>query len=308
MRTGEAPVNDDIALIQSINELKKERNAIVLAHFYQALPIHEVADIVGDSLELSRQAAETDASVIVFAGVHFMAEMAKVLNQDRLVLLPSLQATCEMVDMVTVEDVRHLRAQHPGVPVVAYVNTSAAVKAESDICCTSRNAVDIVTSLDTDRVIFVPDQNMAQYVSSETGKLVEFPTGYCYVHKEMTMEVLRAKQKRYPHALVLAHPECEKAVLDVADVVASTGGMRSFAMTSEAKEFLVATEDGFVDALRRDFPEKRFYSTASVCRGMKAITLEKIKNSLEENVHPIDVDREIAKRAKVTIDRMLQIG
>jgi len=294
-------------LIQRIGELKRERNAVILAHYYQEHVNYEVADYIGDSLELSRRAAETKADVIVFAGVYFMAETAKILNYDRTVLLPNIAAICEMVGMVSPEHVRQLKEQHPGSSVVAYVNTSAAVKAEADICCTSSNAVKVVSSLNSDTIIFVPDQNLARYVRSQTSKRIEIPAGYCYVHKDITLDIIKAKKAEYPNARVLAHPECDLAVLEQADYVASTSGMFSCVESSDAKEFIVATEEGLVHELRKRFPHKVFYAAGGVCRGMKATSLEDIKNSLEKLVHEVMVPEDIAKKARISIDRMLSV-
>jgi quinolinate synthase len=267
--------------IQEILRLKEKRHALIMAHYYQSVEIHEVADYVGDSLELARISATTGHPVIVMAGVHFMAEIAKILNPEKTVLLPNLDATCEMADMISVEDVRGLKEKHPGIPVVAYVNSSAAVKAESDVCCTSRNALDIVASLNTDEVIFVPDKNIGSYVRLKTCKDIQMTKGYCYVHKQITAQVIDIKKNRHPTAVVLVHPECEPEVLEKA-------------------------EEGFVNELRKQFPEKIFYSLRQICRGMKTITLADIKQSLEKNIFEIIVPEEIARRAKQSLDRMLR--
>jgi quinolinate synthase len=292
--------------IQEILRLKEKRHALIMAHYYQSVEIHEVADYVGDSLELARLSATTGHPVIVMAGVHFMAEIAKILNPEKTVLLPNLDATCEMADMISVEDVRGLKEKHPGIPVVAYVNSSAAVKAESDVCCTSRNALDIVASLNTDEVIFVPDKNIGSYVRLKTCKDIQMTKGYCYVHKQITAQVIDIKKNRHPTAVVLVHPECEPEVLEKADVVASTGGMLQYVAESDKNEFIVGTEEGFVNELRKQFPEKIFYSLRQICRGMKTITLADIKQSLEKNIFEIIVPEEIARRAKQSLDRMLR--
>ena len=299
---------DTDLLINSIISLKREKNAVILAHYYQPHINYKIADIVGDSLELSRKAININADRIIFAGVHFMAEMAKVLNYDKKVLLPNLNAKCEMAEMVSPNDVRELRNKYPSIPVVAYVNTSAAVKAEADICCTSRNAIDIVSSLKSDKIIFIPDENMAKFVRLKTGKLLKFPKGYCYVHKEITPEIIKLKKSLYPNAVVLAHPECKLDVLNLADYITSTSGMIEYINESNEIEFIIATEDGLIDELKEKYPNKKFYSTANVCRGMKEITLNDIKKCLENDIYEINVDEEIALKAKDTITKMLDIS
>jgi quinolinate synthase len=294
------------ALVEEIRELKRENNAVVLAHYYQPKENHLVADYLGDSLELSRRAVSAEAESIVFAGVHFMAEIAKVLNPERTVLLPRLDATCGMVDMIAPEHVIALRKQFPGIPVVAYVNTTAAVKAEADICCTSRNAVEVVRSLDTDQIIFVPDMNVARYVRSQTGITVEFPIGFCTVHKNITVEVVEARKRLHPEALVLAHPECEPDVLAIADVVASTGGMLDFVKNSPAQEFIIATEENFIHALRQASPERKFYSTNQACCGMMSTRLIDIRDALANKQHEITIPPSIAVgAAKASTDACL---
>ncbi|MCK5601105.1 quinolinate synthase NadA [Candidatus Pacearchaeota archaeon] len=292
--------------IQDILQLKKERNAVIMGHYYQSPEIYEVADYIGDSLELAQRSSNTGHQVIVLAGVHFMAEIAKILNPEKTVLLPNLDASCEMVDMITAADVKELKAKHPGVPVVTYVNSSAAVKAESDVCCTSRNALDIVASLNSEEVIFVPDKNIGNYVQLKTNKDIQMFNGYCYVHKEITNQVIDVKRQKHPGAVVLAHPECELDVLEKADVVASTGGMLNYLAESDENEFIVGTEEGFINELRKQFPEKIFYSLNQICRGMKAITLADIKQALEKNIFEITVPEETSRRAKKAIDRMLE--
>ncbi|MFH2028074.1 MAG: quinolinate synthase NadA [Nanoarchaeota archaeon] len=295
-------------LKDDIQRLKKDRRAIILAHYYQPLEIQEVADFIGDSLALAQQASKTDANMIVFAGVYFMAETAKLLNPDKTVLIPSLLARCEMADMVSAHEVRALKEQYPGVPVVAYVNTTAEVKSESDICCTSRNVIPIVNGLNSDRVIYVPDRNMARYIQSQTGKEIIYPNGFCYVHDGIDPKWVEAEKRSHIGAVVLAHPECPPEVLAYADVIASTAGMiRHVEQSASNSEFIVLTEDGLAQSLRADFPDRQFYSPESVCRGMKATTLHDLYRALEFRIHEIDLNSSIAPRARATIDNMLRV-
>src|SRR2546427_6578164 len=264
--------------IQEIKALKQARNAVVLAHNYQRPEIFQVADFVGDSLELARQATRVDADVIVFCGVHFMAETAKILNPARRVILPDLRAGCSLADSVTADDLAarktELRAVYPDLQVVGYVNTTAEVKAECDVCCTSSNAVRIVEALPTDHVLFVPDQNLANYVQSQTRKSIIAWDGNCYVHHQITPEQIAAVRKALPHVRVLAHPECRADVLALADAVLSTSGMVRYAKESPGREFLIVTECGLSDRLLLEVPEKKFYKSCKLCQYMKMITLE----------------------------------
>ncbi|MCL6519017.1 MAG: quinolinate synthase NadA [Armatimonadetes bacterium] len=297
-------------LLGRIEVYQNLRNAVILAHNYQLGEIQDVADFVGDSLELSRKAAEAQADVIVFCGVHFMAETAKILSPQKTVLLPDLAAGCPMADMITAEQLRELKAEYPGRPVVAYVNTSAAVKAESDICCTSANAVKVVESLDADEVIFVPDKCLGDYVASKTNKRVICYPGFCPTHYNITPEdILRAKEE-HPKALVIAHPECTKEVLELADGVFSTSGMIRFARESSAREFIVATEEGLLHRLYQENPGKKFYAPTAgvVCPNMKLITLEKLAWSLENMQYTIELPADIINRARKAIERMIEIG
>jgi quinolinate synthase len=295
-------------LTQRILELKKARNAIILSHNYQLAEVQDIADFVGDSLELSRQAAKTSAGVIVFCGVHFMAETASIISPDKTVLLPDLQAGCPMADMITAEALRETKKQNPGIVVVCYINSSAAVKAESDICCTSANAVRIVEQIPQEKeILFVPDQYLGNFVAEQTGRKMILWPGYCPTHARiMPQDILRLKAE-YPGAKVLVHPECRTEVTALADAVLSTGGMIRFARESGAQEIIVGTEIGILHRLRKENPGKRFIpvSEQAVCPRMKLITLETILWSLENMENEVKVPESIRQLAKKAVDRML---
>jgi len=304
-------------LSHKVLALKKKRNAVILAHNYQVDEVQEIADYTGDSLELSRRAVDADAEVIVFCGVHFMAESAAILNPGKTVLLPAWYAGCPMADMVTVEKLRRMKEQHPGVPVAAYVNTSAAVKAESDICCTSANVVNVINSLDSDRVICIPDKNLAAYARQFTSKEIIAWKGFCIVHNLVTVEMVKKARTEHPDALFMAHPECPMDVLKLADHVTSTSGMLRYAGKSPAREFIIGTERGLLYNLRKQNPGKRFYILSDdpapwdlpilTCQNMKRTTLELVARSLETMETVITVPEEIRVRAKAALDRMLAI-
>ncbi|MGB9803689.1 quinolinate synthase NadA [Desulfofundulus sp.] len=297
-------------LSEEIKRLKKQRRAVILSHVYQRPEVQEIADFVGDSLELSRQAAKTDAEVIVFCGVHFMAESAAILSPDKIVLLPEIKAGCPMADMVTVEVLREKKKEIPGVVVVCYVNTSAAVKAESDVCCTSANAVKIVSSLPEDRpVLFIPDQNLGQYVARQTGREIHLWKGYCNTHDKLFAEDVLAAREAHPNALVLVHPECRPEVIDLADVVASTTGMIRFARESDASEFIICTETGILHQFRKQCPDKEFYQASDklICPDMKATTLEKVHRALVTLEPRVTVPPEIREKALRSLERMLAV-
>lgn len=302
---------DKKEIIEKIQKLKKEKNAIVLAHCYQNVEIDEVADFVGDSLYLSQQAAKTDADIIVFAGVYFMAETAKILSPDKKVLLPRLEAGCQMADMINLQQIREFKSKHPNIPVVCYVNSTAEVKSESDICCTSANAVKVVKSMNVPRVLFVPDTYLGTYVGEQLKdvEVITYP-GYCPTHLRIRPEDILEQKKVYPDAEVLVHPECHKEVVKLADFVGSTTGIMKRAKESNAKTFIIVTELGVVERLERDFPDKKFVlvSPKAVCANMKWIHLEDILNSLEAEQHEIDVDPELAKRAYAPIEKMVSIN
>lgn len=302
---------DKKEIIEKIQKLKKEKNAIVLAHCYQNVEIDEVADFVGDSLYLSQQAAKTDADIIVFAGVYFMAETAKILSPDKKVLLPRLEAGCQMADMINLQQIREFKSKHPNIPVVCYVNSTAEVKSESDICCTSANAVKVVKSMNVPRVLFVPDTYLGTYVGEQLKdvEVITYP-GYCPTHLRIRPEDILEQKKVYPDAEVLVHPECHKEVVKLADFVGSTTGIMKRAKESNAKTFIIVTELGVVERLERDFPDKKFVlvSPKAVCANMKWIHLEDILNSLEAEQHEIDVDPELAKKAYAPIEKMVGIN
>lgn len=298
-------------LEKDILELKKNKNAVILAHSYQNIEIDNVADFVGDSLYLSQMAAKTDADIIVFAGVYFMAETAKILSPKKKVLLPRLEAGCNMADMVNVEQLREFKSKHANIPTVCYINSTAEVKAECDICCTSSNAVKIVASLNAKEVLFLPDRYLGTWVQKqlEGVKVITYP-GYCPTHLRITPEDVFSQKKKYPDALVLAHPECHQAVTSLADYVGSTTGIMKFAAQSDKKSFIIATEIGVVDRLKRDYPDKEFIliSPKAVCHNMKWNHLDDIYNSLKYEQHEIIVDEQIAKKAITCIDRMLEVS
>lgn len=302
---------DKAQIIQKINKLKKEKNAIVLAHTYQNIEIDEVADFSGDSLYLSRQAAAANADIIVFAGVYFMAETAKILSPDKTVLLPNLSAGCAMADKINAAQLREFKKNHPGLPVVCYVNSTAEVKAESDICCTSANALNVVKSLNAKEVLFVPDKHLGAYAQSqiEGVKVITYP-GFCPVHHAITVDDIKEKKLLYPDAKVMVHPECPDAVTQTADFVGSTTAIIKAVKQSKAQEFIIVTEKGVVQRLERDCPDKKFVliNEKAVCETMKLLHLEDILRSLENNEYEIKVDEKIAARALKSIDRMISIN
>jgi quinolinate synthase len=298
-----------VELIKRIKELKLQQNAVILAHYYSRPEVQDIADYVGDSLGLSQEAVRQDAKVIVFCGVDFMGESAAILCPDKTVLLPEIDATCPMADMVSVEGLRIEKEKHPNAPVVCYVNSSAAIKAESYICCTSANAVEVVNSLDADEIIFVPDKNLASYVASRTDKKVISWDGHCPTHHHILKEdVLKMKQK-HPHARFIAHPECRPEVLELADYIASTKGIITYAKNSPAQEFIIGTECGLIHELLKAAPKKKYYCITefACCPSMKMINLEKVLESLEKMQQVVTVPEDIRIRAKEALDRMLAI-
>ncbi|MCL0079559.1 quinolinate synthase NadA [Dehalococcoidia bacterium] len=299
----------DLQLIESILERKKRRNAIILAHNYQLGEVQDIADFVGDSLELSQKAAGTGAEVIVFCGVHFMAETASIVSPNKTVLLPDMQAGCPMADMIDADQLRQKKAEHPDARVVCYVNSAAEVKAESDVCCTSANAVRIVRGLkDAGEIIFVPDQYLGHYVMTRAGcEMILWP-GYCPTHVRILPQDILRLRKEYPQAKVVVHPECRPDVVALADEATSTSGICRFAGRDDVQELIVGTEMGIIHRLRKENPGKRFIpiSEQAVCPNMKLVTLEKILWSLEEMAPEVKVPEEIRLRAKVAVDRMLE--
>lgn len=294
-----------------ITRRKKELNALILAHFYQLPEIQDIADFVGDSLQLSRQAAETEADVIVFCGVSFMAESAKILSPDKTVLLPEIKAGCAMANMVTAEDLRSLKEKHPGAVVVCYVNSTAAVKAESDICCTSANAVNVVKSIPEDKtIIFAPDRNLGAYIQSQTGRQMILWEGCCPVHDELSGEEVREQMRLHPGVKVVVHPECPPDVISLADAVRSTAGILNYVKNSPDKEFIIGTEEGFIYTLQKNCPDKVFHLARQQfrCEDMKLTTLEKLASSLEQLQYQIEVPEDIRQKAYLTLERMLKIN
>jgi len=297
-------------LEEKIKELKKKRNAVILAHNYQLPEVQDVADFRGDSLELSRAAAKTEAKVIVFCGVYFMAETASILSPQKKVIMPDVNAGCPMANMLSADELRKLKAEHPDAAVVGYVNSSAEVKAELDYCCTSTNAVAVVNHLrDKKEIIFVPDKYLADYASKQAGRPLISWTGFCPTHTKILPEDLRREKKFHPFAKVIVHPECLPAVVAMADAVLSTSQMAKFSKETEAKEMIVGTEVGLIYRLKKDNPGKEFYpaSERAVCPNMKRTTQEKILWALEELKEEVRVPDDIRLRAKKAIDRMLEI-
>jgi len=299
-----------MSLQERVLRLKEERDAVILAHNYQLPEVQDIADFVGDSLGLSMQAAKTHAKVIVFCGVDFMAESAKVLNPARTVLLPELKAQCPMAAMLDVEGLMELKAKFPDAAVVGYVNTSAATKAEMDICCTSSNAVKVVQSLRESRVIFVPDENLGMWVqrSVRDKELILWP-GFCPTHASITPEQILQQQRFHPKAAVVAHPECRPEVLDLADAVRSTEGMIRFVSESDKQEFIIATEKELVHRLKKEAPGKAFHTIpGAVCPNMKRTTLTSVLKALENLQHEIVLTEDIMKRAREPLERMMKVG
>ena len=324
---------DVTVLRDQILRFKKEKRAIILSHNYQRDEVQEIADFVGDSLELSRIAATQDCGMIVFCGVHFMAESASILSPEKTVLLPEIEAGCPMADMISADaprpvrksfpgfdnppayvyppefTLKDLKKAHPGVPVVAYVNTTAAVKAESDICCTSANVVKVIDSLPGDSVICIPDKNLSMWAARNTRKKVIAWDGYCNVHERATVKDIQDARSQHPQAVLMAHPECRIEVLDMADHVTSTSGMLRFAHASSEKEFIVGTEIGLMYRLRRENPDKIFYALRKdmICPNMKRTTLQSVLLAFQNNTYVVKVPEDIRIRAKKALDRMLDV-
>lgn len=295
--------------IAEIQRLKKERNAIILAHNYQTPEIfHGVADLTGDSLGLAREGAKTDADVIVLCGVHFMAETAKILSPEKTVLIPDLEAGCSLAESITGADVRLLKERYPGVPVVTYVNTTADVKAETDICCTSANAVEVVESLGVPRVIFLPDKYLGQYVATQTDVEIILWEGRCEVHERFSAADIRGFRESAPDVIVLAHPECPQDVLKEADYVGSTSGMIGYVGDQRPARVVMVTECSMSDNVAVNYPDVEFLRPCNLCPHMKKISLPKILESLQNMQHPVEVDPEIGAKAKLAVERMLEVG
>ncbi len=295
-------------VLDRINRLRKERNAIILAHNYQRGEVQDIADFVGDSLELSRKAAGVEVDVIVFCGVHFMAETAYILSPDRIVLLPDENAGCPMADMIDAEGLRKMKSEHPNARVVCYVNSTAEVKAESDICCTSANAAQIVASLPVDEeIVFVPDQYLAHYAATQAGREVIPWHGYCPTHVKIIPPDIERLRREYPDARVVVHPECLPDVIAMADEVASTSGILKFCQREDVREVIVGTEMGIIHRLQKENPGKKFIpvSERAVCPNMKRITLDKIQKALEDMAPRVRVPEDIRLKARAAVDRMV---
>jgi len=301
--------NRDMKLIEKILGLKRERNAVILAHNYQLGEVQDIADFVGDSLELSQNAAKTDAEVIVFCGVHFMAETASILCPDKIVLLPDLDAGCPMANMITAEELKVRKGELSGAAVVCYVNSTAEVKAESDVCCTSANAVKVIESLDAQEILFVPAQYLGHYVSTKTDKKMFFWPGYCPTHMKILPRHITELRQEYPQAKVVVHPECRADIIALADEVLSTGGMCRYARREDVSQMIVGTEIGMIHRLKKENPGKRFIpaSDQAVCPNMKLINLEKVLWSLEEITPQVRVPEKTRLEAKAAVDRMLGV-
>ncbi len=300
----------DERLLVKIRKLKEQRNAVILAHNYQPGEVQDLADFVGDSLGLSIKAAETDAEVIVFCGVQFMAETAAILSPEKLVLLPDKFAGCPLADMITAEQLRELKQKHPDALVVCYVNSSAEVKAESDYCCTSANGVEVVNSLPKDRgIIFVPDQHLGRFVAERTGRELVLWPGYCITHVMITEEDIKSAKAKYPDAIVMAHPECIEPVKELSDEILSTSQMLRYAKSSTAKQFIIATETGIIHTLKRQNPDGEFIAASdrAICPNMKRISLDKIVGSLEDMQYKVTVPEEVRIKAERALDRMVGI-
>ncbi|WP_239500203.1 quinolinate synthase NadA [Desulfurobacterium thermolithotrophum] len=297
--------------IERIKELKREKNAVILAHYYVDGAIQDIADFVGDSLELARKAKSVESDIIVFCGVYFMGETAKILNPDRKVLIPYYKAGCLMADMAIAEEIEEFKRKNPDYAVVTYVNSSADVKAVSDVCCTSANAVKIVENLNAEKILFVPDKNLGSYVAEKVkDKEIKVWSGYCPVHQKLTVEEVEKKKKEYPNAVFVAHPECKKEVRDLADFVGSTSQIINFVKETKANKVIVGTEEGIIHQLKKQRPDIEFilaYSEFS-CDQMKMITVDRLLNALEREQFEVKVPKDTAKRAKVAIEKMIEMS
>nr|WP_165876977.1 quinolinate synthase NadA [Acetobacteroides hydrogenigenes] len=313
----DTPVDSSIDLVAEIARLKKEKNAVILAHYYQTGDIQDIADFVGDSLALSQQAAKTDADIIVFAGVHFMAETAKILSPSKKVLIPDMNAGCSLADSCKAEDFAEFLKNYPDHTVISYVNTTADVKALTDIVCTSSNAVQIVQSLPADaKIVFGPDRNLGSYIKNLTGRDMVIWDGACHVHEEFSLERILELKKEHPNAKILAHPECKKPILLVADHVGSTAELLKFSITDDAQEYIVATETGIIHQMHKSNPDKVFIPAPPLdstcgcnnCNFMKLITLKKLYNTLLYEMPEVVVDEEVSRKAVRSIKAMLDIS
>lgn len=297
--------------VHKIKRLKEEKNAVIMAHYYVEDEVQEIADFVGDSYYLSHMATKTDSDVIVICGVSFMGESAKILNPDKKVLIPEAEADCPMAHMTAAEKIEQVRKKYEDIAVVCYVNSTAEIKAKSDVCVTSSNALKIVSALPNKNIFFVPDKNLAHFIA---GQLPEknfiFNDGFCYVHDEITRQQVLEEKKRHPEAPVLVHPESRPEVVDIADYVGSTSGIIDFATNSASDEFIILTEAGVLYELKKKNPGKRFFTVGSgqICRGMKKITLESVLNALEEDTWEVDMESQLIRDAKAPMERMLEMS
>ena len=296
-------------IIQKIKDLKKQRKAVILVHNYQKQEIQEIADFTGDSLGLSREVANTNADVIVFCGVHFMAETASILNPNKKVLLPDLSSGCPMADMITKAQLIQFKKENPQATVITYINSTAEVKAETDVCCTSSNAINVVKSIKNDKIIFCPDRNLGSYVQKVLNKKLILWNGYCPTHMRIFPEYVIKQKKKHPNALFLAHPECQPATIDLAEEVLSTTGILNYVAKSDKNEFIIGTENEITFILQRKYPNKNFYTVTdlAMCPNMKKNSLEKVLYVLQEMKNEIKVKTDIADKAIVPIQRMLEI-
>jgi len=293
-------------LINKINSLKKKKNAVILVHNYQRKEIYEVADFIGDSLDLSKAATKTKAKIIVFCGVDFMAESAKILNPNKKVLIPSKQANCPMAAMVDIKKLKQLKKKNPKAAVLSYINTNAETKANSDICCTSMNFINLANKLPNREIIFLPDKNMGKYLQQNTNKKIILWDGYCHVHDKVLASKIKKSKQLHPKAKVIAHPECQLEVLNLADHITGTGGMIKYAKNIKAKEFIVATEEGMCNRLQREIKKKKFYRAAGVCFNMKYITLDNVYKALKNEQYEVNVPEDITHRARKCLQKMIE--
>ena len=297
-------------LKEEIARLKEELRAVIVAHNYQRPEVQDIADFVGDSLELSRHCTEVDAKTIVFCGVHFMAETAAILNPDRMVLLPEGSAGCPLADMITVDELREWKQRYPKATVVCYVNSSAEIKAESDICCTSANGVEVVNSVANEDILFIPDQNLGHYTSTQTKRNIILYPGFCYVHHRIKPEQVRLAKRRHPDAQLIVHPECRPEVIALAEAALSTSQMLRYAKASPHQSFIIGTEEGILHRLRLENPDKSFYliSNSQICTDMKQTTLEKVAQTMQLRQNIVTVPEAIRIKAKQAVDRMLAVS
>lgn len=296
-------------IIKKIEKLKKEKNALIVAHNYQLPEVQDIADFVGDSLELSKICRDAKEEVIVFCGVHFMAETAKILSPHKTVLLPDISSGCPLAEMIDEKKLKEEKRKNPDAVVVCYINSSAKVKAESDYCCTSSNALNLINKIEAEKILFVPDRHLADYVANRTNKKIVIYDGYCPTHQRILPENILNMKEKYPDAEVIVHPECQREVIKLADKVLSTGGMIKYCRESEKKEFIIGTEVGILHRLKKENPKKSFYpaSELAVCLNMKKNNLQNILASLENISPQIELEEEVSRKAKMAIDRMLEI-